>query len=248
MHLTAPQSSQFDAGKFRDRSPRDNHFDWDLYYRFKDERERFWRDRLDADAGFRQLATDHFTAFQQSIERTMGLLRGIEAPRVLDIGLSSEQLDRAVMRRTRGQVVVLDLQPEAAASYERAFGGRGSFVLDDVISFARVDANAEQFDLVYSIGLVEHFPDKTDILNAHVRLARPGGLILLYAPIDTETNRALTRLAFEWENFGHRELLTPAELEAICRRPDLDVLAVEAIGFHAAVWARKTNGGSGTSP
>lgn len=239
MHLTAPQSSHFDAAKFDRLSPRENHFDWELYYRFKDQRERFWRERFDREADFRALAADHFTAFQASIEKTMRLLQPVEAPHVLDIGLSSEQLDRAILKRTRGRLAVLDLQPEAAESYEQAFAGRGSFVLDDVISFARVEANREQFDLVYSIGLIEHFPDKTDILDAHVRLTRPGGLLLLYAPIDTAINRQLTGLAFEWENFGHRELLTPDELTAICTRPDLEVLSAEPVGFLSAVWARR---------
>jgi SAM-dependent methyltransferase len=239
MHLTSPQSSHFDAARFHERSPRENHFDWDLYYRFKDQRERFWRDRLDREPEFRALAAGHFAAFHASIETTMRLLQPFDAPRVLDIGLSSEQLDRAVLKRTRGRVAVLDVQPEAAKSYEQAFAGRGSFILDDVISFARVEANRGQFDLVYSIGLVEHFPDKTDILDAHVRLTSPGGLLLLYAPIDTEINRRLTGLASEWENFGHRELLTPDELRQMCAHPDLDVVSAEAVGFLSVVWARK---------
>jgi SAM-dependent methyltransferase len=241
MHLTAPQSSHFDPMTFDGRSPRENHFDWELYYRFKDQRERFWRERLDSDAGFRALAVDHFAAFQRSIETTMRLLDAFDAPEILDVGLSSEQLDRAILKRTRGHVAVLDIQPEARESYEQAFAGRGRFILDDVISFARDEAHCEQFDLVYSIGLVEHFPDKTDILDAHVRLTRAGGIVLIYAPIDTDANRALTGLASEWENFGYRELLTPIELEELCAHPDVEVLSAEPVGFLSAVWARKTD-------
>ena len=68
---------------------------------------------------------------------------------------------------------------------------------------------------------------------------KPVYLLLLYAPIDSVANRALTGLAFEWENFGHRELLTPDELRAMCAHPDFEILAADAVGFHAAVWARK---------
>lgn len=241
MHLTGPQSSHFDASRFSARSPRENHFDWDLYYRFKDQRERFWRDRLDSDASFRALATEHFTTFQRSIDTTMRLLEPYRSPRVLDIGLSSEQLDRAILKRTHGHLTVLDLQPPAGEAFKRAFGDRGAFVLDDVIAYASVAAHREQYDLVYSIGLVEHFPDKADILDAHVRLTSQGGLLLMFAPIDTPTNRVLTGLACEWENFGHRELLTPGELQAICAHPDLEVLAAEPVGFLSAVWARRVD-------
>jgi SAM-dependent methyltransferase len=239
MHVTSPQSSHYDPAKFEGLSPRDNHFDWDLYYRFKDQRERFWRDRVDTDPAFRAHVSAHFAAFQASIETTLRLLQPVERPRVLDIGLSSEQLDRAILKRTRGEVAVLDIQSEAGRSYEEAFGGRGAFILGDVISFARDDAHAAQFDLVYSVGLIEHFPDKADILNAHIRLTKHGGLLLLYAPIHTDTNRTLTTLIPDFENFGHRELLTPEELRQICTHPELHVLSAEAVGFFSAVWARR---------
>jgi len=239
MYLTTPQSTHYDPSKFAASSPRENHFDWDLYYRFKNQREHFWRARVDADAGFRSQIADHFAAFQQSIETTIRLLQAIERPDVLDIGLSSEQLDRAVLKRTHGEVAVLDVQPEAGRSYERAFGGRGSFILGDVISFARQNAGARLFDLVYSVGLLEHFPDKADILDAHVRLAKPGGLVLIYVPIDTEANCALTRLVPEWENFGHRELLAPDELREACAHPELEIVSVDAVGFFSALWGRR---------
>jgi len=241
MYLTQPQSSYYDPARFVTSSARENHFDWDLYYRFKDQRERFWRDRVEADPAFRTLIADHFAAFQQSIETTVGLLATIERPRVLDIGLSSEQLDRAILKRTHGDVAVLDVQPEAGRSYERAFGGRGSFILGDVIGFAKENAGAQQFDLVYSVGLIEHFPDKADIVDAHIQLTKAGGLLLVYVPIHTDANRALTMLVPEWENFGHRELLTPAELQEICTHPSLEILSARAVGFFSAVWARKLN-------
>jgi len=239
MYLTSPQSSHFNPAKFLGRSPRENHFDWDLYYRFKDERERFWRQRVDADADFRGQVATHFAAFQQSIEKTIELLQRVAAPRILDIGLSSEQLDRAVLTRTRGEVAVLDVQPEAGRSYERAFGSRGSFILGDVISFAREAAATNQFDLVYSVGLLEHFPDKTDILDAHVQLTKPGGIVLIYVPIHTAANRTLTTLIPEWENFGHRELMTPEELESACAHRELQTISRETVGFFAALWARR---------
>jgi SAM-dependent methyltransferase len=240
MFLTAPQSSHYRSSRFEASSPRENHFDWDLYYRFRHERERFWRSHVESDPEFRERVQGHFAAFQQSIARTVRLLEGIDRPVVLDVGLSSEQLDRAMLTRTGGDVVILDVHPDAGEAYARAFGGRGAFILGDVISLAREGHHANRFDLVYSVGLIEHFPDKSDILDAHIRLTKPGGIVLVYAPIDTPVNRRLTSLATEWENFGHRELLTPEELAAICRHASLEPIAVEPVGFFSAVWARKS--------
>jgi SAM-dependent methyltransferase len=239
MFLTEPQSSQFEPARFEGVSLRDNHFDWSLYYRFKDQRERFWRDRIESDPEFRAQAAEHFSAFQQSIDATVRLLEPIAAPSVLDVGLSSEQLDRAILKKTRGQVTVLDIEMEAARSYEQAFGGRGSFILGDVVTFSRDPANADRYDLVYSIGLIEHFPDKTEIVGAHVRLVRPGGLALIYVPADTPANRRSTGLAAEWENFGYRELMTPEELRQVVPHANVAVIRVEAVGLFSAVWVRK---------
>ena len=239
MYLTEPQSSHFDAERFRRSSRRENQFDWDLYYRFHDQRARFWRERVDTDAAFRLSAGEHFAAFQRSVDTTVAMLEATPNPCVLDVGFSSEQLDRAILKKTRGSVVVLDVQQEAGRSYERAFAGRGSFILGDVITLARDETNAERYDLVYSVGLLEHFPDKTDILGAHVRLAKPGGLILIYVPIDTPLNRSLSKLATEWENFGHRELMTPEELHHACLHEELLTVRSEAVGFFSAVWTRR---------
>lgn len=238
MYLTQPQSSHFQASRFDGVSPRENHFDWALYYRFKDERESFWRRKLEDDQRFQALAAEHFAAFKASVDATLALL-DTDAPHVLDVGLSSEQLDRAILRNTRGTLTVLDVESEAARSFEAAFGERGHFVLGDVIAFAREPGRRGTFDLVYSVGLIEHFPDKTDIVGAHVALTKPGGVVLFYVPRDSPANRGLVNLAAEWENFGHRELLAPEELRDAAAHPELDVVRVEPVGFFSAVWSRR---------
>jgi SAM-dependent methyltransferase len=239
LFLTTPQSTHFREEKFEGHSPDENHFDWELFYRFKDQRERFWLAHLEADSGFRSLVEGHFARFQDSIDRTVGLLEGTDAPRILDVGLSSEPFDRSLMKRMGAKVVVLDVQPEASQAFDNVFQGNCSFVLDDVITHAANPVHRDAFDLVYSVGLLEHFPDKRKILDAHIALTRPGGLVLIYVPIDTPAVRELSRLAAEWENFGYRELLTPDELRSAVADPRLEVVRSEPVGMFAAVWARK---------
>jgi 2-polyprenyl-3-methyl-5-hydroxy-6-metoxy-1,4-benzoquinol methylase len=38
------------------------------------------------------------------------------------------------------------------------------------------------FDLVYSLGVIEHFDDPREIVRAHVRLAKPGGKVIIAIP------------------------------------------------------------------
>ena len=42
--------------------------------------------------------------------------------------------------------------------------------------------NLPTFDVVYSLGLIEHFVDRMPIVERHVRLVRPGGLLVLGVP------------------------------------------------------------------
>jgi SAM-dependent methyltransferase len=55
-----------------------------------------------------------------------------------------------------------------------------------------------RFDLVYSLGLIEHFTDLTGVVAAHARLVRPGGTLVLGAPNVVGVNRwFMERLAPE---------------------------------------------------
>lgn len=248
MFLTTPQSTHFRPEDFAGLAPTDNHFDWSLYYRFKEQRERFWFAKFDAEPRFRAIVAEHVEGFGQTMARTAGFLDGVAAPEVLDVGLSSEQMDRHLIGALGARVTVLDVQEEAGGYFGKVFGDAATFVLGDVVSYSRAGASAGRYDLVFSVGLIEHFPDKTDILQAHVQLARPGGVVLIYAPLDSPLNRELTQVVPEWENFGYRELLTEAELAAACEHPDLEVLATAATGLFSVLWARRRPAAAPTAP
>jgi SAM-dependent methyltransferase len=44
------------------------------------------------------------------------------------------------------------------------------------------DLDIGQFDLVYSLGLIEHFSDFADAVAAHARLVKPSGVLVLGVP------------------------------------------------------------------
>lgn len=44
------------------------------------------------------------------------------------------------------------------------------------------DATLPQFDVVYSLGLIEHFADRTPVVERHTRLMKPGGYLVLGVP------------------------------------------------------------------
>ena len=238
MYLTEPQSSHFNAARFAGAPRNANHFDWELYYRYKDERDGYWIEQLGSNAEFQAQAREHARAFDDSIERTRALLRAVSRPRILDIGLSSEKLDGTLTDTLGARLTVVDVEA-AAEDYLGTMDTGSRFVISNVISLAQQTDHAGHYDLVYSVGLVEHFPDKDAIMGAHCQLAAVGGLVLIYAPIDTPLNRRLTATIPELENFGYRELLTPQELAHAVLCPGLEIVATATVGLFAAVWARR---------
>ena len=58
-------------------------------------------------------------------------------------------------------------------------------------------ASIEPADLVFSVGLVEHFPEEqTKIaIRRHFELAKPGGLVLITFPVPTFSYRLIRRVA-----------------------------------------------------
>ena len=51
-----------------------------------------------------------------------------------------------------------------------------------------------RFDLVYSLGLIEHFSDPLEMIRKHVELAKPGGLVVLGLPNFLGISRPILRL------------------------------------------------------
>lgn len=51
-----------------------------------------------------------------------------------------------------------------------------------------------RFDLVYSLGLIEHFSDPLPMIRKHVELAKPGGLVILGLPNFLGVSRPILRL------------------------------------------------------
>jgi SAM-dependent methyltransferase len=100
----------------------------------------------------------------------------------------------AYLHRTFGySVTALD---SSAAGCEKAranfglLGIQGGVVQGDM--FSR-DLPLPHFDVVYSLGLIEHFVDPAPVVEAHLRLLKPGGVLGLGCPNYLGINGVLLR-------------------------------------------------------
>ena len=76
---------------------------------------------------------------------------------------------------------------------------------------------AEQYDLVLSAGLIEHFNDTKDIIARHLTFLKPGGTILITLPNFTGINGWLQR-KYDAENYSKHNIssMDPAKLAKYC--------------------------------
>lgn len=84
-------------------------------------------------------------------------------------------------------------------------------------------------DLVFSLGLVEHFTDTAAIVEAHARVCRPGGIVLVQVP----HLRGLAGRPFHWADpnvMESHEDITPERLAQGARAAGLDPLMCECAG------------------
>lgn len=76
------------------------------------------------------------------------------------------------------EVSMIDISPDSIATAKRIFdavGASGTFVVGAAESLPFSD---ESFDVVYSIGLLEHLPDHKTAMKESHRVLRPGGVMI----------------------------------------------------------------------
>ena len=114
----------------------------------------------------------------QTVADTVG--RPLRGMRVLNVGCGTGGFNVAV-EHAGAESYGLDANPDAIriCNLRCALGAGGRYVVAAAESLPFRDAS---FDLVYCLSTLEHVADVEATVSEMVRVARPGGSILLYAP------------------------------------------------------------------
>jgi SAM-dependent methyltransferase len=96
------------------------------------------------------------------------------------------------------------------------------------------------FDVVYSLGFIEHFSDLSSVMARHVRLTKPGGLVVVGCPNFTGVNGwFLERLAPDLLGKHNTAMMDPDTWAAFERSLGLEVLWKGHVGgFEPSVFNR----------
>ena len=89
----------------------------------------------------------------------------------------------------------------------------------------------QQYDLVLSCGLIEHFHDTADIISRHIAFVKPGGTLFITLPNFKALNGWFQK-KFDLENYNKHNIncMDPALLADICKRAGLEVVQSRYFG------------------
>ncbi len=91
-----------------------------------------------------------------------------------------------------------------------------------------------EFDIVVSIGLIEHFDDEHKPLafEFHRRFVKPGGYVIITTPRDQLRSRAWYYVMSDLLNYGYRELMDVRQMGLYTTENGFDVLRAGVIKAH----------------
>jgi SAM-dependent methyltransferase len=101
---------------------------------------------------------------------------------VLEVGGAPGQYLAYLHSRRRYECALLDYSAEGCALARRNFELLAIEAEIHKRDLLDPELRIGRFDLVFSLGLVEHFADLTGVVAAHARLVEPGGTLIVGAP------------------------------------------------------------------
>ena len=106
--------------------------------------------------------------------------------------------------------------------------------IDYVVSDIRDLTYGPEFDIVISVGLIEHFPDayKPLALDFHRRFVKPNGWVLMTTPRDQRRTRAYYNIMSDRLNFGYRELMDVWQMGLYATENGFDIRRAGVIKAH----------------
>jgi SAM-dependent methyltransferase len=117
---------------------------------------------------------------------------------------------------------------------------REDFDIDFVVEDIRNLKFGREFDIVLSVGLIEHFPDeeKPLVMDFHRRFLKPGGYAIMTTPRRQLRSKLFYLAMGELMNFGYRELMDARQLGLYAYENGFEILRAGYIKAHNGVIAR----------
>ena len=165
--------------------------------------------------------------------------RAFKGVRAIDVGCGGGLLSEA-MAQAGASVLGVDLSPELLEVAKlHALGAELTGIEYQLQSAeAMAQTHPEQFDLVTCMEMLEHVPEPESVLDACVKLLKPGGLLVLSTLNRTPKSFALGIVAAEYVfnlvpkgTHSYAKFLKPAEIARVLRTRGMEVVALKGMQY-----------------
>jgi len=116
-----------------------------------------------------------------------------------------------------------------------------SYLVDDIrnLTFGR------EFDIVLSVGLLEHFPDelKPEVMEWHRKFLKPGGYVIMTTPRQHNKTKLFYRVMEDVMNHTYRELMTVRQMGLFVYENGFDIVRHGVIKVHNGIVAKERQNG-----
>lgn len=111
-----------------------------------------------------------------------------------------------------------------------------SYVVDDIRNLPY----GAEFDIVLSVGLLEHFPDsmKAEVVEWHRKFLKPGGYIVMTTPRAQLRSKLYYEIMADVMNHTYRELMTLEQMGLYLYENGLDIMKHGYIKVHNGIVAK----------
>lgn len=164
---------------------------------------------------------------------TTRLLKRIVRPgsRYIEIGCAPGKMLAWVSSVLRADVVGLDYSESGIAKCRALFEIMGVEVNLHLIDFFNHNLPPASFDVVTSFGFIEHFDDPRPVVQKHIDLVKPEGVVLIVVPNYGGVYGSLQRYCDPDNLTLHNlEIMSPSALKELVDSPDVGNTLAYAFG------------------
>ncbi|WP_345238997.1 class I SAM-dependent methyltransferase [Pontibacillus salipaludis] len=117
---------------------------------------------------------------------------------------------------------------------------KGDFIIDYIVNDIRNLPFGKEFDIVLSVGLLEHFPDdyKPEVMDWHRKFLKPGGYAILTTPRNQLRSRLYYNVMADVMNHTYRELMTVEQMGLYVYENGFDIKQHGFIKVHNGIVAQ----------
>jgi 2-polyprenyl-3-methyl-5-hydroxy-6-metoxy-1,4-benzoquinol methylase len=97
----------------------------------------------------------------------------------LEIGAGTGYISKLLAKKYHMDITLVDNDREAYKMFQKV-SREGKYIISDAFSFKP----EENFDIVFSDGLIEHFyrKERMEMILVHKNLAKPNGFVIIFVP------------------------------------------------------------------